>query len=165
MQQSPPNIVLIALSLFLTIFIMAGTFEQAYNDGIKPLVEEEIEETVAFTKIVAPFRVFMISNVRDKDLDLFIGMSKQTYEDKSQIPLHVIMPSFMLSELKRAFEIGFLLFLPFLIIDMLVASTLMAMGMMMIPPVMISLPFKLVFFVLIDGWYMLCGSLVKSYGV
>ncbi len=128
-------------------------------------MNEEIEELDAFPKITQPFKTFMLSNTRDKDLSLFLDMGAIETVNKAEIPLHVVIPSFMLSELKRAFEIGFLIFLPFLIIDMLVASTLMAMGMMMIPPVMISLPFKLIFFVLIDGWYMLCGSLVKSYGL
>ncbi|MDF3046914.1 MAG: flagellar biosynthetic protein [Candidatus Midichloriaceae bacterium] len=165
LQQTPPNSVLISLALFLTMFIMAPTFEQSYEIGIKPLMNEEIEELDAFLKITQPFKTFMISNTRDKDLSLFLDMGDIETKNKAEMPLHVVIPSFMLSELKRAFEIGFLIFLPFLIIDMLVASTLMAMGMMMIPPVMISLPFKLIFFVLIDGWYMLCGSLVKSYGL
>ncbi|MCE2991402.1 MAG: flagellar type III secretion system pore protein FliP [Candidatus Jidaibacter sp.] len=165
LQQTPPNSVLISLALFLTMFIMAPTFEQSYEIGIKPLMNEEIEELDAFPKITQPFKTFMLSNTRDKDLSLFLDMGAIETVNKAEIPLHVVIPSFMLSELKRAFEIGFLIFLPFLIIDMLVASTLMAMGMMMIPPVMISLPFKLIFFVLIDGWYMLCGSLVKSYGL
>lgn len=165
LQQTPPNMVLIALSLFLTGFIMAPAFEKSYNDGIRPLMEEEIDEHEAFPKILAPIKAFMLQNTRDKDLELFTDITKQTFESRDVMPLHYIIPAFMLSELKRAFEIGFLIFLPFLIIDMMVASILMAMGMMMIPPVMISLPFKLVFFVLIDGWYMLCGSLVKSYGL
>lgn len=165
LQQTPPNSVLVSLALFLTMFIMAPTFEKAYETGIKPMMNEEIDEFEGFQKIAAPFKVFMLENTRDKDLSLFTDMSNNKIENKSETPLHVIVPSFMLSELKRAFEIGFLIFLPFLIIDMLVASTLMAMGMMMIPPVMISLPFKLIFFVLIDGWYVLCGSLVKSYGM
>lgn len=165
LQQTPPNSVIISLALFLTMFVMAPTFEQSYEHGLKPLMNEEIEETEAFAKIVNPFRLFMLDNTRDKDLSLFVEMGDKANLAKAELPLHTVIPSFMLSELKRAFEIGFLIFLPFLIIDMLIASTLMAMGMMMIPPVMISLPFKLIFFVLVDGWYMLCGSLVKSYGV
>ena len=165
LQQTPPNSVLISLALFLTMFIMAPTLETSYNDGIKPLINEEIDESAAFTKTVAPCKSFMLTHTREKDMSLFQEISKQDFSNKDDIPIHVVIPAFMLSELKRAFEIGFLIFLPFLIIDMLVASTLMAMGMMMIPPVMISLPFKLIFFVLIDGWYMLCGSLVKSYGI
>ena len=162
-QQSPPNPVLISLALFLSLFIMAPTFEKAYNDGVKPLLEEKIEEREAFEKIAAPFHVFMRSNVRDKDVQLFLGIAKLKVAKPEDVPYKVLVPAFMISELRRAFEIGFLLFIPFLIIDMLVASVLMAMGMMMLPPVMISLPFKLIFFVLVDGWYMVCGSLVKSF--
>jgi flagellar biosynthetic protein FliP len=165
LQQSPPNSVLISLSLFLTFFIMAPTFEKSYNEGLKPLINNEMEEPEAIPKIIEPVSKFMLEHTREKDLSLFLDISKTSVENKDELPIHIIIPSFMLSELKRAFEIGFLIFLPFLIIDMLVASTLMAMGMMMIPPVMISLPFKLIFFVLIDGWYMLCGSLIKSYGI
>lgn len=165
LQQTPPNSVLISLALFLTMFIMAPTLETSYNEGIKLLINEEIDESAAFIKTVTPFKSFMLTHTREKDMSLFQEISKQDFSNKDDIPLYVVIPAFMLSELKRAFEIGFLIFLPFLIIDMLVASTLMAMGMMMIPPVMISLPFKLIFFVLIDGWYMLCGSLVKSYGL
>jgi flagellar biosynthetic protein FliP len=165
LQQSPPNSVLVSLALFLTFFIMTPTFEVAYNNGIKPLLDETIDETVAFARISEPIKGFMAEHTRGKDLDLFVSIAKYDLKEKKDVPLHILTPAFMLSELKRAFEIGFLLFLPFLIIDMVVASTLMAMGMMMIPPVMISLPFKLIFFVMIDGWYMLCGSLVKSYGI
>jgi len=165
LQQTPPNSVLISLALFLTFFIMAPTMEKSYTEGLKPLSEQSISEEEAIPKIIGPFHGFMLEHVRDKDLALFVDISKIELKDKNDVPIHVLIPGFMLSELKRAFEIGFLIFLPFLIIDMLVASTLMAMGMMMIPPVMISLPFKLIFFVLIDGWYMLCGSLVKSYGL
>ncbi|MCE2992750.1 MAG: flagellar type III secretion system pore protein FliP [Candidatus Jidaibacter sp.] len=163
LQQTPPNSVIISLALFLTMFIMAPVFEQSYNHGIKPLMNEEIEEGEAFTKISDPFKSFMLEHVREKDLSLFLEIAKIEVKEKKDVPLHLIIPAFMISELKRAFEIGFLIFLPFLIIDMLVASILMAMGMMMIPPVMVSLPFKLIFFVLIDGWYMICGSLIKSY--
>ncbi|MCL4142030.1 UNVERIFIED_CONTAM: hypothetical protein GTU68_031391 [Idotea baltica] len=166
LQQTPPNSVLISLALFLTFFIMAPTFQKAYESGIKPMMENQIDESVAFDKTVAPFKAFMLEQTREKDFAMFSELSKiDTPEKIEDTPIYVVIPAFMISELKRAFEIGFLIFLPFLIIDLLVASTLMAMGMMMIPPVMISLPFKLIFFVLIDGWYMLCGSLVKSYGL
>jgi flagellar biosynthetic protein FliP len=165
LQQTPPNSVLLSLALFLTFFIMTPTFEEAYNSGIKPMIEEEIEEGEAWIKTTAPFKRFMLDNVREKDLDLFKAIAKIEALEQAELPLQVVIPSFMITELKRAFEIGFLIFLPFLIIDMLIASVLMAMGMMMIPPVVISLPFKIIFFVLIDGWYMICGSLVKSYGV
>ena len=164
-QQTPPTQVLISLALFLTAFIMAPVFEQAYSDGVKPLLEEQITEEQAFERIGAPFHGFMLNHVREKDLKLFVSMSPgMEIEKPEDTPYRVLIPAFMISELKRAFEIGFLIFIPFLIIDMLVASILMAMGMMMLPPAMISLPFKLIFFVLVDGWYMICGSLIKSFG-
>lgn len=163
LQQTPPNIVLSSLALFLTFFIMTPTLKTAYDNGIVPLIQEEIDEQQAWQRISAPFQQFMLANTRQKDLQLFVSMAELELNDPKDTPMQVLIPSFMLSELKRAFEIGFLLFLPFLIIDMLVASTLMAMGMMMLPPVMLSLPFKLIFFVLVDGWHVLCESLVKSY--
>jgi len=166
LQQTPPNQVLISLALFLTLFIMAPVFEAAYNNGIAPLIEGKISEKEAWVKTSAPFHAFMMKNVREKDLRLFIDMSPSLkIENPESTPFQVLIPAFMISELKRAFEIGFLIYLPFLIIDMLVASTLMSMGMMMLPPVMISLPFKLIFFVITDGWYSLSGSLVRSFGV
>ncbi len=166
LQQTPPNQVLISLALFLTAFIMAPVFKQAYDQGILPLIEERITEEEALEKTAAPFHAFMMKHVRDKDLKLFMDMDPNIKVEKPEdTPFRVLIPAFMISELKRAFEIGFLIFLPFLIIDMLIASVLMAMGMMMLPPVLISLPFKLIFFVLIDGWYMLAGSLVRSFGV
>jgi flagellar biosynthetic protein FliP len=165
LQQTPPNMVLTSLALFLTFFIMAPTFEKSYEQGIKPLINEEINEEAAWPVITQPFHEFMVEHSRDKDLSLFLDIAKVQVEKKQDIPFHILIPSFMLSELKRAFEIGFLIFLPFLIIDLVISSILMAMGMMMLPPALISLPFKLIFFVLIDGWYVLCGSLVKSYGI
>lgn len=165
LQQTPPNQVLISLALFLTIFIMAPAFEQAYDEGVQPLMNESITEEQAFERIGAPFHEFMLKHVREKDLGLFVGMSPGlTIEKAEDTPYRILIPAFMISELKRAFEIGFLIFIPFVVIDMLIASILMAMGMMMLPPVMISLPFKLIFFVLVDGWYMVCGSLIKSFG-
>jgi flagellar biosynthetic protein FliP len=166
LQQTPPNIVIISLSLFLTFFIMSPTFNKAYDDGLFPLMNNQINEEKAWTNITDPFEKFMKENTREKDLNLFRDIAKETQNlEKDEIPLRVIIPAFMLSELKKAFEIGFLIYLPFLIIDLVVASVLMGMGMMMLPPVIISLPFKLIFFVMIDGWYMLSGSLVKSYGI
>lgn len=163
-QQTPPNMVLISLALFLTAFIMAPVFEQAYREGILPMVEEQIEGEEAFARTVAPFRSFMMAEVRDQDLSLFYELSGVTSpEDPEATPLRILVPAFMISELRRAFEIGFLIFVPFLIIDMVVASVLMSMGMMMLPPVMISLPFKLIFFVLVDGWYLVAGSLIRSF--
>ena len=164
-QQTPPNTVMISLALFLTFFIMAPTFQAAYEQGITPLVQEEIDEIEAFNRTVNPFKEFMIKHVRPQDLELFMQMSEtEEPEDIMDTPLQVLIPAFMISELRRAFEIGFMLFLPFLIIDMVTASILMSMGMMMLPPVTISLPFKIMFFVLVDGWYLIAGSLVQSYG-
>lgn len=165
-QQTPPNQVLISLSLFLTMFVMAPTFQQAYDDGIKPLIEESITEEEAIKRAAEPFHQFMLKHVRERDLALFMDMlpEDEVIETPQDTPYQALIPAFMISELTRAFEIGFLIFIPFLIVDMLVASVLMSMGMMMLPPVLISLPFKIVFFVLIDGWYMLAGSLVESFG-
>ncbi len=164
LQQSPPNQVLVSLALFLTFFIMSPTLTESYENGIKPMLEETITEAEAFPLISDPFKKFMVSNTRAKDLDLFISIAKvEAPKELYELPLRVVIPSFMISELKRGFEIGFLLFLPFLIIDVVVASVLMAMGMMMMPPVMVALPFKIIFFVLVDGWYLLAGSLVRSF--
>ena len=164
-QNTPPNQVLVGLALFLTLFIMTPTFQKAYDDGIKPLMEERITEQEAIPKAAAPFHAFMLQHVMEKDLALFMDMQDTKVEKPEDTPYQVLIPAFMISELKRAFEIGFLIFIPFLIIDMVVASILMAMGMMMLPPVVISLPFKIIFFVMVDGWYMLAGSLVRSFGV
>ena len=165
LQQSPPNTVIISLSLFLTAFIMGPVLEKAYESGVKPYMAEEITEEEAWDRSVGPMQEFMLRHVREKDLGLFIDIAKvPPLTEASQVPLKVLVPAFMISELKRAFEIGFLLFIPFLIIDMVVASVLMSMGMMMLPPVTISLPFKIIFFVLIDGWHLLAGSLIQSYG-
>ncbi len=164
-QSSPPNVVMMSLALFLTGFVMAPTFTEAYNNGISPLIEEQITEAEAFEATSRPFHNFMMSHVRQQDLDLFMGMAKATPEQAgANTPFHVLIPAFMISELRRAFEIGFLLYLPFLVIDMVIASVLMSMGMMMLPPALISLPFKLIFFVLVDGWYLVAGSLVRSFG-
>jgi len=164
LQQTPPNQVLVSLALFLTFFIMSPTLEQAYQTGIKPMLEESMTEEEALPLIALPFKKFMVTNTRSKDLDLFISIAKvDAPKELENLPLRVVIPSFMISELKRGFEIGFLIFLPFLVIDIAVASVLMAMGMMMMPPVMVALPFKIIFFVLIDGWYLLSGSLVQSF--
>ena len=164
LQQSPPNSVIVSLSLFLTLFVMTPTLKDAYNQGIAPLVANQITTEQAFDKTTTPLKKFMGQHVREADLKLFLDMA-HTPAPKSpdQIALTTLAPAFMLSELKRAFEIGFLLFVPFLIIDMAVASILMSMGMMMLPPVIISLPFKLIFFVLVDGWHLVAGSLVQSF--
>ncbi len=166
-QQTPPNPVIISLALFLTLFVMMPTFQAAYQQGVEPMIAERVEPMEGFEKAVQPFRTFMLEHVRGKDLELFANLGNLSEEERAKpesIPLHIVIPSFMISELRRAFEIGFLLFLPFLIIDMVVASILMSMGMMMLPPIMISLPFKIIFFVMVDGWYLISGSLVQSFG-
>jgi flagellar biosynthetic protein FliP len=165
-QTVPPNIVMVSLALFLTGFVMAPTLQSSYDNGIAPLMADKITQQEAFDRTAAPIHDFMMAHVREEDLDLFAGMAKVDTKatDAKEIPLRVVVPAFMISELRRAFEIGFLLFLPFLIIDIVVASILMSMGMMMLPPVTISLPFKLIFFVLVDGWYLVAGSLVQSFG-
>ena len=164
-QQTPPNQVLISLALFLTAFIMMPTMESSYDQGIRPLIDGEIEEFEAFDRAVGPVRDFMMAHVREQDLGLFVDIAEIDEEEaRAEMPMRVLIPAFMISELKRAFEIGFLIFLPFLIIDMVVASVLMSMGMMMLPPIIIALPFKIIFFVLVDGWFMIVGSLVRSFG-
>lgn len=163
-QQAPPNIVMISLSLFLTGFVMAPVFEAAYDQGLQPLLEEQVEPGEAFELMSAPFKDFMLRHVREDDLELFVGLSSEPPPaTRDDIALQVLIPSFMISELRRAFEIGFLLFIPFIVIDLVVSSVLMSMGMMMLPPIMIALPFKLIFFVLVDGWSLVAGSLVKSF--
>ena len=163
--MAPPNSVIVALALFLTAFVMGPAFQNAYDSGIRPLVNNEINVEQAFERSSAPFRTFMLKNVREKDLALFMDLSGEAKPaTPEEVSLRILIPAFMISELKRAFEIGFLLFLPFLIIDLVVASVLMSMGMMMLPPVVVSLPFKLIFFVLVDGWTLVAGSLVQSYG-
>ena len=164
LQQSPPNSVIISLSIFLTAIVMGPTLQKSYDDGIKPLMDQQIELSQAFDSAGAPLKTFMLSQVDRDDLALFIKLSKIPRPATAQdIPIRVVTPAFMISELKRAFEIGFLLFVPFLVIDLVVASVLMSMGMMMLPPVVVSLPFKLIFFVLVDGWRLVAGSLVQSF--
>ena len=161
---APPNAVIIALALFLTGFVMGPALQHSYDEGILPLANNEISVQQAFDRSTGPLRTFMQKNVRDKDLQLFADLSKEPPPaTPADMSLRILVPAFMISELKRAFEIGFLLFLPFLIIDLVVASVLMSMGMMMLPPVVVSLPFKLIFFVLVDGWSLVAGSLVQSY--
>ncbi len=163
-QQMPPTNVLISLALILTFFIMEPVAKQSYNEGIKPYLEEKIGYQDAFALGAKPFKEFMVRNTREKDLALFYRIralpNPNTVDD---IPFTIAAPAFIISELKTAFEIGFLLYLPFLVIDMVVSSVLMSMGMMMLPPVMISLPFKLLIFVLVDGWNLLIGNLVASF--
>jgi flagellar biosynthetic protein FliP len=164
LQQSPPNSVIVSLAMFLTLFVMTPTLTDAYHQGIQPMMNNTITTEQGFTLALVPMKKFMLTHVRDADLKLFSDMAKQKpTSDPAQVAVTTLAPAFMLSELKRAFEIGFLIFVPFLIIDMAVASILMSMGMMMLPPVIISLPFKLIFFVLVDGWRLIAGSLVQSY--
>jgi flagellar biosynthetic protein FliP len=163
---APPNAVIVSLALFLTAFVMGPAFQNAYDVGIRPLMNNEISVEQAFERSSEPFKAFMLKNVREKDLKLFSDLSREPAPASPEaLSLRILVPAFMISELKRAFEIGFLLFLPFLIIDLVVASVLMSMGMMMLPPVVVSLPFKLIFFVLVDGWTLVAGSLVQSYGI
>ena len=162
-QQVPPTQLLVMLALILTVFVMEPVATKAYNNGIKPYAEEKIGYEEAFEKTAEPFKNFMIRNTREKDLALFVRIRKlENPQTVSDVPLSVVIPAFIISELKTAFEIGFLLFLPFLVIDMVVASILMSMGMMMLPPVMISLPFKILVFILVDGWNLLIGNLIAS---
>ena len=164
LQQSPPNAVIISLALFLTAIVMGPTFQASYDQGIRPLFEEQMELPEAFTAASDPIKAFMLSQVERADLDLFVRLSRlERPATVADTPIQVVAPAFMISELKRAFEIGFLLFVPFLVIDLVVASVLMSMGMMMLPPVVVSLPFKLIFFVLVDGWRLVAGSLVESF--
>ncbi|WP_321339414.1 flagellar type III secretion system pore protein FliP [Breoghania sp.] len=165
LQTAPPNSVMISLALFLTAFIMAPTFQSAYDTGVAPLVAGEIDFEQAFERGSVPFHAFMRTNVRENDLALFMEMAnEEPPATPEELSLRILVPAFMIGELRRAFEIGFLLYLPFLIIDLVIASVLMSMGMMMLPPVVISLPFKLIFFVLVDGWNLIAGSLVRSFG-
>ncbi|WP_102271447.1 flagellar type III secretion system pore protein FliP [Cytobacillus massiliigabonensis] len=163
-QQMPPNQVIIGLSLFLTFFIMAPTMQQVNEEALTPLFNEEINLEQAYEKASVPFKEFMSAHTRQKDLALFLEYSKadppKSVED---IPLTSLVPAFAISEIKTAFQIGFMIFIPFLVIDMVVASILMSMGMMMLPPVMISLPFKILLFVLVDGWYLVVKSLLQSF--
>jgi flagellar biosynthetic protein FliP len=190
-NTSPPNMVIVSLALFMTFFIMQPTFEKSWEQGIAPLMENQLEEKQAIELAAEPFHEFMIKNVRDKDLSLFMGIVEEAKttnanekdgdnnetkntDDKTEsdddttysaadIPYRALIPAFMISELRRAFEIGFLIYVPFIIVDMVIASILMSMGMMMLPPTMLAMPFKLIFFVLVDGWYLLTGSLIQSF--
>ncbi len=164
-QQAPPNTVMVSLAMFMTIFVMQPTFEKAWETGIQPVMDGHLDEMEGFERTMKPFHAFMTKHARSQDVKLFMDLSKaKEVVNAEDVPLRALIPAFMISELRRAFEIGFLIFLPFLIIDMVIASILMSMGMMMIPPAMISLPFKLIFFVMVDGWFLVVGSLVQSFG-
>ncbi|PWK71645.1 flagellar type III secretion system pore protein FliP [Aminobacter sp. AP02] len=165
LQSTPANLILISLSLFMTFYVMAPTFDQAWQNGVKPLMDNQINQTEAVERISDPFRTFMMRNVRDKDFNLFADLARERGQTVSEdkVDLRILVPAFMISEIRRGFEIGFLIVLPFLVIDLIVATITMAMGMMMLPPTVVSLPFKILFFVLIDGWNLLVGSLVRSF--
>jgi flagellar biosynthetic protein FliP len=166
LQQAPPNAVLVSLALFLTAFIMQPVWERSYNEGIRPMMDEELTLQEAFPLAAAPVKEFMLVHTREDDLALFVGMAGiERPQQAMDLPLRVVIPAFMISELRRAFEIGFMIFIPFLIIDLVVSSLLMSMGMMMLPPATIALPFKLIFFVLVDGWRLIAGALVQSFGI
>jgi flagellar biosynthetic protein FliP len=161
---SPPNQVLVGIALFLTLFVMAPTFSAIKKDAIDPLQDGKISQSQAFDRGQAPLRAFMFKQTRTKDLALFVSLAKMDRpKTRADVPTHVLIPAFIISELKTAFQIGFLIFLPFLVIDLVVSSTLMSMGMMMLPPVFISLPFKILLFVLVDGWDLVTRSLVESF--
>ncbi|HBG22657.1 MAG: flagellar type III secretion system pore protein FliP [Syntrophaceticus sp.] len=163
-QQMPPNQVLIGLALFLTVFIMAPTFQDVNEQGIQPYIDGEIKQSEAFEQGMKPLRQFMFKQTREEDLALFVSLSEAPKpENRTEIPDYTLIPAFTISELKTAFQIGFVLFIPFLIIDMVVASILMSMGMLMLPPMMISLPFKILLFIMVDGWGLLVRSLVLSF--
>jgi flagellar biosynthetic protein FliP len=163
---APPNQVLVGIAFFLTLFVMSPTIKEIKTEAYDPLQKGAITQEVAFKKAEAPLREFMFDQTRGNDLKLFIGLADMKMDDvktRKDVPTQVLIPAFIISELKTAFQIGFLIFLPFLIIDLVVSSTLMAMGMMMLPPVFISLPFKILLFILVDGWNLICGSLVQSF--
>jgi len=163
-QQSPPNQVLLGLALFLTIFIMAPTFNTINDEAIQPYLNDTITQKVALNRASVPIKQFMIKQTRDKDLLMFMDMAKmKAVKDAQEIPLYVVVPSYIISELRIAFQIGFLLYLPFMVIDLVVASVLLSMGIMFLPPVLVSLPFKILVFVLTDGWYLLVESLIRSF--
>jgi flagellar biosynthesis protein FliP len=166
LQTTPANIVMISLALFLTFYVMAPTFDRAWQNGLQPLMKNEITEQEAYSRVTDPFRDFMLQHVREKDLQTFENLAAESMKIKlegQRIDLRIIIPAFMVSELRRAFEIGFLVVMPFLVIDMIVATLTMSMGMMMMPPTVFALPFKVLFFVLIDGWNLLAVGLVKSF--
>lgn len=163
-QQMPPNQVIIGLALFITFFIMAPTFQQVNDEALQPLFNEEIGLEEAYTRAAVPFKQFMSKHTRQEDLELFLNYNEaERPATIEEIPLTMLVPAFALSEIKTAFQMGFMIFIPFLVIDMVVASVLMSMGMMMLPPVMISLPFKILLFVLVDGWYLVIKSLLQSF--
>jgi flagellar biosynthesis protein FliP len=166
MQSTPANMILTSLALLMTFYVMSPVFDRAWNDGLQPLMRNEISNADALSRVSQPFREFMLNNVREKDLELFVDLGKERGVDTgtgAAVDLRVLVPAFMISELRRGFEIGFLVVLPFLVIDLVVSTITMAMGMMMLPPTVVALPFKILFFVLIDGWNLLVGSMIHSF--
>jgi flagellar biosynthesis protein FliP len=164
LQGQPPNQVLISLALFITFFVMGPVFDRVYDNGLRPYFDKQINEEQAWDRVAAPIKSFMLRQTREKDLELFMRLSGATKASSPEdVPLRLVVPAFMVSELKTAFQIGFMIYLPFLIIDMVVASVVMSMGMMMLPPLVISMPVKLILFVLVDGWALVVGSLVQSF--
>jgi flagellar biosynthetic protein FliP len=163
-QQTPPTQILIGLGLFLTLFVMGPTWNEINDKALQPFLNEEISQTDALKKAEMPLKTFMLKQTREKDLSLFIEISGENPTTNEEIDIRSLIPAFIISELKTAFQIGFLIYIPFLILDMVVASILLSMGMMMLPPVLISLPFKLMLFVMVDGWYLTVGSLMRSFG-
>ena len=166
LASTPSNMILLSMAMFMTFYVMSPTFDRAWTDGVQPLLANQINEQEAIGRIAEPFRTFMTANTRDKDVKLFVDIARERGQEvmtNNLIDYRVLVPAFMLSEIRRGFEIGFLIILPFLVIDLIVATITMAMGMMMLPPTSISLPFKILFFVLIDGWNLLVGSLVRSF--
>lgn len=163
-RRMPPNQVLIGLAIFITVFIMAPVWQQVNADAIQPYIDQEINTETMYQRGIAPIREFMFKQTREKDLALFVDMASiDRPNGKDDVPTYVLIPAFVISELKTAFQIGFMIYIPFLMIDMIVASTLMSMGMLMLPPVMISIPFKILLFVLVDGWYLVIESLIKTF--
>jgi flagellar biosynthesis protein FliP len=163
LPTTPSNLIVISLALFLTAFIMGPVFEKSYSEGVQPLIENKIDEQQALPLIAEPFRQFMVANVREVDVKLFEDLSQKPAAAGEVLPFRILVPAFLVSELRRGFEIGFLILLPFLVIDIVVATLTMSMGMMMLPPTVLSLPFKVLFFVLIDGWSLMVGSLIRSF--
>lgn len=162
-QQAPPNMMIVSLAIFLTYFVMEPVFTQAWEAGVQPMIEGELAPEQAFGPVMAPFRAFMQARVDPTTLDMMTEAAPRPRVPTAEIPLSILVPSFLLSEIKRGFEVGFLIFLPFLVIDLVIAAILMSMGMMMVPPAIVSLPFKLAFFVIADGWTLLAGAMVRSY--
>ena len=163
MQQTPPNQVLVGLALFLTFFVMSPVFSKVYEEAYVPYTNQEITQEEFFENAMAPTREFMFRQVYESDINFFVGLSGEAFEDLDAVPNRILIPAFVTSEIKHGFLIGFFIYLPFVVIDMIVASTLMAMGMMMLPPAMISLPFKVLMFVMVDGWQLIIGSMIQNF--